>query len=37
MIVRLIFVALTLWIGGGIMAYIVCMIMIPDEVAEVNV
>ena len=37
MIVRLIFVALTLWIGGGIMAYIVCMIMIPDEAQEVNV
>ena len=37
MIVRLIFVALTLWIGGGIMAYIVCMIMIPDEVPEINV
>ena len=31
MIVRLIFVALTLWIGGGIMAYIVCMIMLPEE------
>ena len=31
MIVRLVFVALTLWIGGGIMAYIVCMIMLPDE------
>ena len=37
MIVRLIFVALTLWIGGGIMAYIVCMIMIPDASQEVNV
>ena len=37
MIVRLIFVALTLWIGGGIMAYIVCMIMIPDEAQKVNV
>ena len=37
MIVRLIFVALTLWIGGGIMAYIVCMIMIPDGAQEVNV
>ena len=37
MIVRLIFVALTLWIGGGILAYIVCMIMIPDEAQEVNV
>lgn len=37
MIVRLIFVALTLWIGGGVMAYIVCMIMIPDEAQEVNV
>ena len=31
MIVRLIFVALTIWIGGGIMAYIVCMIMLPEE------
>ena len=37
MIVRLIFVALTLWVGGGIMAYIVCLIMIPDEAQEVNV
>lgn len=31
MIVRLIFVALTIWIGGGIMAYIVCWIMLPEE------
>ena len=37
MIVRLIFVALTFWIGGGIMAYIVCLIMIPDNVPEINV
>lgn len=37
MIIRLIFVALTLWVGGGIMAYIVCLIMIPDEAQEVNV
>ena len=37
MIVRLIFVALTLWIGGGIMAYIVCMIMLPDAEAITTV
>ena len=37
MIVRLIFVALTFWIGGGIMAYIVCLIMIPDNVPEIDV
>ena len=35
--IRLIFVALTFWIGGGIMAYIVCLIMIPDNVPEIDV
>ena len=30
-IVRLIFVALTLFVGGGILAYILCALLIPEE------
>ncbi len=30
-IVRLIFVVLTLWLGGGVVSYIVCAIMFPSR------
>ena len=34
-IVRLIFVALTLFVGGGILAYILCALLIPEEPSDV--
>lgn len=34
-IVRLIFVALTLFVGGGILAYILCALLIPEEPTNV--
>ena len=30
-IVRLIFVLLTLFVGGGVLAYIICALLIPQE------
>lgn len=34
-VVRLIFVALTLFVGGGILAYILCALLIPEEPTNV--
>ena len=34
-IVRLIFVIFTLFVGGGILAYILCALLIPEEPSNV--
>ena len=34
-IVRLIFVIFTLFVGGGILAYILCALLIPEEPSNI--